>query len=364
MRFKKVLFITNLPVPYRIDFYNELGVFCDLTVIFEAEYSRTQNFNWKKNEIRNFKPIFLGQKFYERKLNLRLFKYLRKLENDVVFMTNYAYCTEMAALLYLKAKGIEYYYEIDGALIKKEESFLKKIFKSFMLKGAKGYFSPSKLSDEYITYYAKSDKIIRYPFTSLLRKDILQSPIENKEKKGLRDKLGIREEKVILAVGQFIHRKGFDILLKATQQLEKSIGIYFIGGEAPNEYVQLKNIYNLSHTHFLEFKKKEDLAEYFKAADLFVLPTREDIWGLVINEAMAYGLPVISTNKCVSALELVQDMECIIETENVEQLSFAIQRVICDDHLLSQLSHQNLKKIREYSIEKMVEAHLEIINKN
>ena len=43
------------------------------------------------------------------------------------------------------------------------------------------------------------------------------------------------------------------------------------------------------------------------AADVFVMPTREDIWGLVINEAMAYGLPVVSTDKCIAALELVKN---------------------------------------------------------
>ena len=58
---------------------------------------------------------------------------------------------------------------------------------------------------------------------------------------------------------------------------------------------------------FVEFKRKEELAEYYKMADLFVLPTREDIWGLVINEAMAKGLPIITTDKCVAGLELIQN---------------------------------------------------------
>lgn len=77
---------------------------------------------------------------------------------------------------------------------------------------------------------------------------------------------------------------------------------------------------NLTQIHFEGFKTKEELAMYFKAADIFVHPTREDIWGLVINESMAYGLPVITTNKCVAGMELITNKECLIDTDNSEQL--------------------------------------------
>ena len=65
-KLKKVLFITNIPAPYRIDFYNELGKHCELTVIFEAKRAPGITFNWKENTISNFKAIFLkeGEKIW------------------------------------------------------------------------------------------------------------------------------------------------------------------------------------------------------------------------------------------------------------------------------------------------------------
>lgn len=95
-KLKKVLFITNIPAPYRIDFYNELGKHCELTVIFEAKRAPGITFNWKENTISNFKAIFLKEgEIQETKIDWSIFKYIKQLKYDVIFITNYAYFTEM-----------------------------------------------------------------------------------------------------------------------------------------------------------------------------------------------------------------------------------------------------------------------------
>lgn len=53
----------------------------------------------------------------------------------------------------------------------------------------------------------------------------------------------------------------------------------------------------------------ENLSEYLLASDLFVHPTRKDTYGLVINEAMAHGLPVITTERCVAGTDLIKQKE-------------------------------------------------------
>jgi len=100
------------------------------------------------------------------------------------------------------------------------------------------------------------------------------------------------------------------------------------------------------------------LNKYYDMADLFVLPTREDIWGLVVNEAMARGLPIITTDNCGAGVELVRDNGVIIPTESVDELAKAINNFISDKRLLSQMSAQSLKIIKAYTIESMVKAHL------
>jgi glycosyltransferase involved in cell wall biosynthesis len=363
----KVLIISNIPSPYRIDFFNELGKVVDLTVIFEAKTAKGIKFNWNLEEIKWFKAEFLKEgNIEEKKVDWSILKYIKKNYYDIIIVTSYAYFTEMVALLTLKFKKIPYYLEIDGGIIRNDENYFKSKFKSFLISNAKGYFSPSKSSDDYLEYYgAKKEKIYRYPFSSLKDEDVLQDVINREEKYKIRKKLKLVKTKMVLSVGQFIHRKGFDVLLHACSKLEEDVGIYIIGGHPTEEYLELKNKLGLTNVHFSGFKTKAELSEYFKAADLFVLPTREDIWGLVINEAMAYGLPVVTTDKCVAGLELVEDNVngYIVPVGDSETLAEKINSIINDSETQNNMSLNNLSKIKNYKIENMAKQHIEVFDK-
>ena len=210
----RVLFITNLPTPYRIDFYRELGKLCDLTVVIEARRSKDLHFNWNDNDIGTFKLHYLNDGLLnEKKVNWNVLPFLTKDKFDVIVISTYHTYTGMLCLAYLKASGIPYVFETDGGMIADAESSAKKWFKTNLIRGAKAYFSPSIGSDDYLSYYgAKRDCIHRYPFSSLSNSDILHHTLAEEEKLAIRKKLGIKEKSVILAVGQFIHRKGLALV--------------------------------------------------------------------------------------------------------------------------------------------------------
>lgn len=361
----KILFITNIPSPYRLDFFNELGKAVDLKVVFEAERNYQLNEKWYSEEYDNFGAVFLKKgQIEEKRANWKIINQISRLNQDLIVVTNYSYLTELIALLYIKLKGIPYCLEIDGGIIRKENKLLK-TFKKFLIKNANAYISPSNSSDAFLIYYgAKKDQIYRYPFTSLHKKDILNRVLTDAEKTFYKKQLNITEDKMILSVGQFIYRKGFDVLLEACNKLSKEYGIYIVGGEPTQEYISLKEKYKLDNVHFIGFKSKEELKEYYLASDLFVLPTREDIWGLVINEAMACGLPVITTNKCVAGLELVMDYEngFIVNVDDIKQLADKINAILSDDVLCEKMSIKSLEKITAYTIENMAKIHMDVFN--
>lgn len=95
---------------------------------------------------------------------------------------------------------------------------------------------------------------------------------------------------MVLTASQIIPRKGIDVLLEAACLLNDSeAGFYIAGGRLPENMKKLVK-WN-SQVYFEGFKTKEELRDYYRAADIFAFPTRMDVWGLVVNEAMSYGIP-------------------------------------------------------------------------
>ena len=355
----KVLFTTNIPSPYRVDFFNELGKYCDLTVAFTEKFHIERDRSWQDYNFVNFKGVFL--KGYSVK-NIRVCTEIKKIIKngnfDKIICADFTSLTGMIAIKYMRRHKISYYLESDGGFAKSGKG-LKEKLKRYYIKGAKGYFSTACEHDKYyLAYGATEDKLMRYPFTSLKDEDIEKFVVSDEEKNKLRDKLAVKEEKIVLAVGQFIHRKGFDVLLKATENFDNSVGFYFVGGNPTEEYLNYKK----DNVHFIGFKNKSELKEYYRMSDMFVLPTREDIWGLVVNEAMANGLPVVTTDKCIAGLELVKQGEngYIVPVDNVEELSKSIKFVL-ENNVDNKMGEKSLEIIEDYTIEKMAKKHLKIL---
>lgn len=360
----KVLFLTNIPSPYRVDFFNELGKLCDLTVFFEKDSSAERDDSWKNYKTENFKSIILKGKSIgvASACCPSVVKLLKKNRYDKIVVCNYSDPTGWLAIHYLRRYKIPYWIEGDGAFAKNGIG-IKERLKKFFLKGAQGYFSTGKEHDNYyITYGVGPEKIYRYPFTSVLLSGVLDEVPNREEKDCLKEELGVGKKKMVLSVGQFIYRKGFDILLLAARNVLPDTEFYIVGGEATLEYIELKEKYQLNNVHFVGFKDKQQLEKYYKAADLFVLPTREDIWGLVINEAMAKGLPIISTNRCIAATELVLEGEngYIVAVEDYKLLSEKINLVLCDLDRAEKMGRCSLEIIKSFTIEKMAQRHIEV----
>lgn len=178
-----------------------------------------------------------------------------------------------------------------------------------------------------------------------------------------KEKIGIHEKKMILSVGQFVYRKGFDILIRACKSLSPDVGVYIVGGKAILEYTELLNKLGIDNIYFIEFKTKIELIEYYRVADVFVLPTREDIWGLVINEAMAFGLPIVTTDKCGAGIEMVKNNRngYIINSDAVEELVAAICQAL---DYSEQMVADSLNTAKAYTIENMASEHIKILKKH
>lgn len=360
----KILYITNIPSPYKVDFFNELGKYVDLTVLFELESSTERDDEWKKYRFETFQGIIMKGK----RMNVDtafcpgVTRYLKKGVYDFIVLSVLASPTVIMAATILRCRKIPYFYEGDGGFVGKTTG-LKALVKRFVLGGACKWLSPAKEFDTYcLTYGAKSEGICRYSFTSVKAEDMKRVLPTTAEKRRLRQEFGIAEECAIVSVGQFIHRKGMDLLLECSRYLPEDVGVYIVGGKASEEYLALQEKYGLKNVHFLEFMPKKRVVEFFGAMDIFALFTREDIWGLVVNEAMAAGLPVVGTTRCNAALELIEHGKngFLVETENVEQMKNALLELVRSKELREEMGGRALQTVANYTIENMALEHKQI----
>lgn len=360
----KVLFLTNIPSPYRVEFFNQFGTKCELTVLYQKERSAERDEKWVGDSRNTYRSVFLNgiSTGVDHALSFEVLKYLKKDQYDFIFICGLASPTEMLALTWCKLRGIPYYFESDGGVPKSGVGFKERI-KRFNLQGAKGYFSTGEMHDKYYRAYGVTDeKIIHYPFSSVVDCDIIDAPLLPEEKRRLRIDNGFSSETMVITVGQFIPRKGIDVLLKAWDKSDPNSMLIIVGGEPTTEYLALTDEISSDKVRFVPFMSKNELKEYYRMADLFVFPTREDIWGLVVNEAAAMGLPIVSTDRAGAAIELIQDGRngYIVAGENVDALRAGIEKYMnLSDEEKMAMANASLETARQFTIEKMVERHIQ-----
>ncbi|MPN20366.1 D-inositol-3-phosphate glycosyltransferase [bioreactor metagenome] len=203
---------------------------------------------------------------------------------------------------------------------------------------------------------------MRYPFTSVSERDVLDVAAMSDQRKSLRESLGIPYKNMVLGVGKPVHRKGFDLLIRAAASFAQDTGVYIIGGNPPIEWLDLVHQNGLKNIHFIPFCDHDSLTDYYTAADVFVLPTREDVWGLVVNEAMARGVPVITTDGCVAGCEMIRSGEngYLIPVDTWEPIVAYVNRLLTDEKHRNRIAEEGLKTVRGYTVEAMARVHAEI----
>ena len=175
------------------------------------------------------------------------------------------------------------------------------------------------------------------------------------DKVDCRKKLGLPLDKFIVCfVGWFIERKGPLRVAQAIERIgDKSIGSIFIGeGEqSPSG----------SHILFKGSVLHDQLKYYLNASDVFVLPTLNEGCCNAVVEAMACGLPIISSDMDFNRDILNQSNAILINPTNVSEISEAIKRLANDADMKSELASGALKTVEDLTIDKRAQKIIQFI---
>ena len=177
-----------------------------------------------------------------------------------------------------------------------------------------------------------------------------------KSKKSCRERLGFPEDVFIVAfVGWFINRKGVMRVASAINAIDDS-GIYSIFiGQGEDDPVCDNILYKGP-------LRNQDIPVFLNAADIFVLPTLREGCCNAIVEAMACGLPIISSNLPFNWDVLDSSNSIMIDPNNVDEIKRAIEELKNDSSLCHRLSEGAISKAKELTIDKRAERILTFIS--
>ena len=351
----KIFVITSNIAPYRKMWCEQLAKFYDVTIVYTKDHDYERDDRWlqktsetcKIYKLKNDKDLF-------DPLCFDVIDIIKDNKDALIIFDGYGPKTNLLGLLYCRLKGRYSLVNVDGYPTERVKSPLREFVKRIVIgKLCSGFTASGEATKKHlVSYGADPEKIIVHNFSSIKEEEISDHPFSKAEKQMYRKKLGIESKRnIVLGVGRFLPLKRFEDLINAVKKCKDNCDLYILGGKPTDEYLELSK--DSERIHFIDFVLPDQVADYYKASDLFVLPSETDVWGLVLNEAMAQGIPVIASDSVVGALSLIDGNGKIFRTYDVDELSKDIDLCL-EEGNNQKMSLRSLEIIKEFTIENMV----------
>jgi glycosyltransferase involved in cell wall biosynthesis len=363
---RRVVIITEIIAPYRIPVFNALAQHdgIDLHVIFLAENDPTQR-QWLvyKDEIRfpyqvlpSWRQRAGGHSFL---LNWGAKSALRRAAPDFIVCGGYNYVASWQSMSWARRNRVPFILWAESTTRDSRSGHaLIEFMKMRFLRRCDAFVVPGKSSAEYLRNYGVADEmILTAPNAVDTRFFAQRAEMIRRDAARHRQALGL-PARFFLFTGRLVPEKGTFDLLDAYQALapdiRKEMGLVFVGdGAARSTLQQRAAAINCGSIHFAGFAQRERLPAYYALAEVLVFPTHTDTWGLVVNEAMACGLPVISSAVAGCVADLVESgwNGRVVPAGDVGRLASAMDELARDAELRSLMGQRSRERIRQYSPE-------------
>jgi glycosyltransferase involved in cell wall biosynthesis len=153
---------------------------------------------------------------------------------------------------------------------------------------------------------------------------------------------------VVLFTGQFIERKGLGSLLDAAAAVQRQgldFSLLLVGGGRDKQALADKaKSLSLKNVQFRPSQTPDKMPAVYRSGDVLIFPTREDVWGLVANEAVLSGVPVLCSKYAGCAAELFSQ-EDIFDPENADEFAQKLRDVVAGK--LPKLNPSRIRTISE-----------------
>lgn len=302
--------VTNIPSPYRIPLFNSIAGFEDvnLTVYFMDVTEKNRSWKVSPEEWQFNYEILEGSSLYSSVLdrsiavNWGVIDRFREACHDVIVISGYNHTTGWLALVYSKFSGtpvVPWSGTWDES-IRLDNPIVNTIRQAYTHSGQAWLAYGSRAATALSSWGADKNRIFEMTntvdvewFSEQSKKVSRQGNVDNFE---------------LLYCGQLIKRKNVRTVIQALSRVSIDEVVFRVIGDGPEE-TMIRNQADQSDVEvvFEGFVQRDELYRYYTNSDALVLPSTEEVWGLVVNEALACGTPALVSKMCGCAPDLIRD---------------------------------------------------------
>jgi glycosyltransferase involved in cell wall biosynthesis len=365
--------LVSHPIQYFIPLYQSLARESDLelVVVFRTRVGVdayhdpgfSASIQWDIPLLDGYAHTFLSKKKVNEGLELSIFRELIRMRPDVLLVHGYNSGTNLVAAVFARILGAKVLLRGDTRMFPRHRrKRVMTLIKRILFRLFNGFVAIGSLNKQYYEAHGvEASRIFFAPFS--VSEDAFRLGIQQKEvnRQEVRQRLGIPSNAtVVLFASKFLPRKRAGDLLKAFNIVNVELADLWLifAGSGPQESEIRSDACEakVRNVRFLGFQNQSQLPSLFAASDIFVLPAAEEPWGLVINEAMSAGLPVIVSDEVGASPDLVEGKGAgiVYRCGDIEALAAAISKLARSPELRSEMSLSALRLIDGWGVEASV----------
>ena len=207
----------------------------------------------------------------------------------------------------------------------------------------------------YSSYGVPKEKLFPFAYSWGYKSLIERSKDMRGRKLELRRRHGLPEDaSIVLYCGRLSPEKASMELLQAYQMVSHPKKALVLVGEGTlrKQMQDYGDVQELQSVHFMGFQNRNDLEDFYALADILVLPSNKETWGLVVNEGLSYSLPVIVSDQVGAGVDLVihDGNGYIFPARDISALAEQITKLIkLSDQELEYMGTKSYSLIKEWS---------------
>lgn len=356
--------MTEMIAPYRIPVFNELaqGEEIELHVMFLSETDTTIR-QWfvYRDEIRFSYEVLPSWRRniwgYPILLNSKLRSAINRWRPHVLICGGYSYLASWEALLWAKLHRVLFVLWCESNLNDiRSDSPAVDLLKRIFIKHCGSFVVPGKASIEYLKRFGIPDKMITKA-PNAVDNDLFsrKADVVRCNEAIIRHELNL-PSRFFLYVGRLVREKGIFDLLEAYKKLDdrlrSEVSLLFVGDGPAKRRLLESAAHGTSQTvRCTGFVQRDDLPKYYALAEALIFPTRSDPWGLVVNEAMACGLPVIASSVAGCTPDLIKNSwnGYVVPPGDIERMVWAMSTLARQPELAKRMGAFSAEHIRNFS---------------